>query len=61
MADYQVTYWKDIPTMVSAREGRNRTKAELSPRFMVAVDEAAMRLNLVGSDAYMEAWRRSEW
>jgi len=61
MAEYQVTYWKDIPTMVSAREGRNRTKAELSPRFMVAVDEAAMRLNLVGSDAYMEAWRRSEW
>jgi 5-methyltetrahydrofolate--homocysteine methyltransferase len=61
MAEYQITYWKDIPTMVTAREGRTRTKTELSPRFMVAVDEAAMRLNLIGSDAYMEAWRRSEW
>lgn len=61
MAEYQITYWKEIPTMVSAREGRTRTKAELPPRFLVAVDEAAMRLNLVGSDEYMEAWRRSEW
>lgn len=61
MAEYQITYWKEIPTMVSAREGRTRTKVELPPRFMVAVDEAAMRLNLVGSDAYMEAWRRDEW
>ena len=28
---------------------------------MVAVDEAAMRLNLIGSDAYMEQWRRGDW
>ncbi len=61
MAEYQITYWKDLPTMVSAREGRTRTKVELPPRFMVAVDEAAMRLNLVGGDQYMEAWRRDEW
>lgn len=61
MAEYQITYWKDLPTMVAAREGRTRARFELPPRFMVAVDEAAMRLNMVGSDAYMEGWRRTEW
>lgn len=62
MAEYQITYWRDIPTMVTAREGRRNTaKVELAPRFLVAVDEAAMRLGLVGSDAYMEEWRKGEW
>ena len=62
MADYQITYWRDIPTMVTAREGRRNTaKAELAPPFLVAVDEAAMRLGLTGSDAYMEQWRKGEW
>lgn len=62
MAEYQITYWKDIPSMVSAREGRReRAKAELSERFQVAIDEAAMRAGLIGTDAYLEQWRRGEW
>ncbi len=43
MAEHQITHWKNIPSMVSAREGRReRAKAELSERFQVAIDEAAM-------------------
>jgi len=62
MAEYQITYWKNIPSMVSAREGRrDRAKAELSERFQVAIDEAAMRSGLIGTDAYLEQWRRDEW
>ena len=62
MAEYQITYWKEIPSMVSAREGRReRAKAELSERFQVAIDEAAMRAGLIGTDAYLEQWRRDEW
>ena len=62
MAEYQITYWRDIPSMVTAREGRrNRSKVELPARFQVAIDEAAMRLNMVGTDAYLEEWRRSPW
>ena len=62
MAEYQITYWKEIPSMVSAREGRrDRAKAELSERFQVAIDEAAMRSGLIGTDAYLEQWRRGEW
>lgn len=62
MAEYQITYWRDIPSMVTAREGRRNTfKVELPARFQVAIDEAAMRLNLTGTDAYIEEWRRGSW
>ena len=62
MAEYQITYWKNIPSMVSAREGRrDRAKVELNERFQVAIDEAAMRAGLIGTDAYLEQWRRDEW
>ena len=62
MAEFQITYWRTIPSMVTAREGRRNTaKVELSQRFQLAIDEAAMRLNLTGTDAYLEAWRRDPW
>lgn len=62
MAEYQITYWRNLPAMVTAREGRrNKAKVELPPRFQVAIDEAAMRLNMIGTDAYLEQWQRSEW
>lgn len=48
--------------MVTAREGRrNKAKIELPQRFQVAIDEAAMRANLIGTDAYLEEWRRDPW
>lgn len=62
MAEYQITYWQNIPSMVSAREGRReRAKAELGERFQQAIDEAAMRAGLIGTDAYLEQWRRGDW
>lgn len=62
MAEYQITYWKDIPSMVTAREGRReRAKVELGQRFQIAIDDAAMRAGLIGTDAYLDQWRRDEW
>lgn len=62
MAEYQITYWREIPSMVTAREGRrNKSTKELAKRFMVAIDEAAMRANLTGTDAYLEEWHKGEW
>ncbi len=60
MADYTILYWQDIPSMVEAREGRAKTKVQLSDRFQVLIDAVAMRKNLVGTDAYIEQWRRGE-
>ena len=62
MAEYRITYWRNIPSMINARAGRrDRGKAELSQRFQVAIDEAAIRSGVVGTDEYLQLWRRSEW
>ncbi len=61
MAEYQITYWRDLPSLVVAREGDVQAKAQLDPRFQEAIDEAAMRLGATDSDAYLEGWRQSEW
>lgn len=61
MAEYQITLWRDIPSMVAAREGDDVTKIQLAARFQEAIDEAAMRLGDVGSDDYLAGWTRSDW
>jgi hypothetical protein len=61
VTDYQVTYWRDLPSLVVAREADNVTKSPLPPRFQEAIDEAAMRLGDTGSEAYLAGWRRTEW
>ena len=61
MAEFRVTYWRDLPSLVTARDGGHTAKASLDPRFMIAIDEAAMRLGATDSDAYLEGWRQGEW
>ena len=61
MTEFRVTYWRDLPSLVTARAGEHTAKAALDARFMVAIDEAAMRLGATDSDAYLEGWRQSEW
>ena len=58
MAELTVIWWRDIPAQVTAKEGRTRAARELSPRFQEAIDSAAMRAGLIGTDAYLEEWRR---
>lgn len=61
MAEYQVTYWRDLPSMVAARDDAGQTKVPLPQRFMEAIDEAAMRLGETSSDDYLAGWTRGEW
>ena len=58
MAELTVIWWRDIPAQVTAKEGRARAASELPPRFQEAIDAAAMRAGLIGTDAYLEEWRR---
>ena len=58
-----VVYWRDIPAQVVARTGAGRRGAArraLSGRFQEAIDRAAMRAGLAGSDDYLGEWRRGE-
>ncbi len=56
-----MTSWRDLPSLVVAREGDQVTKSPLAPRFQEAIDEAAMRLGDTGSDDYLSGWTRSAW
>ncbi len=61
MTEYQVTRWRDLPSMVAARAGHETVKAQLAPRFQEAIDEAAMRLGDTGTDDYLAGWERTPW
>ena len=36
MTDYQVTSWRDLPSLVVVRDGDSTTKTPLAPRFQEA-------------------------
>lgn len=59
MAQLTIVFWRDIPAQVIAKAGRKSAKVQLSERFEKAIDRAAMRAKLTGTDAYLEHWRRS--
>lgn len=61
MAEVQITRWREIPSMVTARDGDDVVKVQLSARFQEAIDEAAMRLDAADADAYLEGWSRDPW
>lgn len=51
-------FWRDIPSHVIYKNGREKTKKQLNPKFAIAIDRAAMRAGKGSSDAYMSEWRR---
>ena len=58
MAKLTIVMWRDIPARVIVKQGRNSAKRPLEERFEKAVDKAAMRAGLYGSDGYLSEWRR---
>ncbi len=57
----QIVYWRDIPAQVKVKAGRQRSGRPLSSRFIVAIDETAMRAGLTNSDDYLAQWHNGEW
>ena len=60
MARLTVVSWRDIPSHVLVRRGRDSARAQLSPRFQQAILRAALRAGKGKSDAYIAEWQRSE-
>ena len=58
MPELTVIFWRGIPAQVTAGKGRAAARTQLSERFQEAIDAAAMRAGLIGTDAYLEEWRR---
>ncbi len=58
MPELTVISWRAIPAQVTAGKGRGAARVQLSDRFQEAIDAAAMRAGLIGTDTYLEQWRR---
>lgn len=62
MAEYRITSWREIPSMVSARgDAGEVVKVPLPDRFQEAIDELAMRTGAAGSDDYLAGWEQGDW
>jgi hypothetical protein len=57
-AELTVIWWRDIPAQVTAQSGRERSRVQLSDRFQEAIDTAATRVGLIGTDEYMGEWHK---
>jgi hypothetical protein len=57
-AELTVIRWRDIPAQVVAKAGRGTERVQLSSRFQEAIDMAATRIGLIGTDDYLAEWRR---
>ena len=54
----EVIRWRDIPAQVMGTAGRDRHRVELSGRFQEAIDRAATRAGMTGTDDYLAEWRK---
>ena len=59
MAEVTIVYWRDIPAQVLSGRGRRAIKRVLPERFEQAIDRAAMRAGLAGTDDYLAEWRKA--
>lgn len=60
MAKLILISWRDIPSQIVVKQGREAAKVQLSHRFQEAIDRAAMRAGKASSDAYLADWKRSD-
>jgi hypothetical protein len=56
MATVRITYWRDIPMLVTARDGGDEVSVPLGPAFQDLIDRVAMQDGLAGEDAYLAEW-----
>ena len=56
MAEYQVLYWREIPSLVKATDGTSEASVRLPQRFHDAIDDAAMQAGATDTEAYLAGW-----
>jgi hypothetical protein len=56
MAEYQVLYWRDIPSLVKATDATAEVSARLPQQFQDVIDDAAMRAGATDTEAYLAHW-----
>ena len=56
LANYQVMYWKHIPSQVKAWDQSGEVKRMLPGYFQAAIDAFAMKEGSTDMDAYLDGW-----
>jgi hypothetical protein len=56
VAEYQVLFWRHIPSMVMVRGDGREVQARMPQRYQDAIDEAAVAQGATDGDAYLEGW-----
>jgi|TARA_B110000444_G_C18430583_1_gene406621 hypothetical protein len=59
MAKFTILNWQDLPSLVEATDEDGSHKIQLSQRFQALIDHVAMESGLMGSDAYLDAWNKT--
>lgn len=59
MAELITIWWRDIPAQVTARTKRQKASVQLSDRFQIAIDKAAVAAGRRTTDEYLAEWRRT--
>ena len=60
MPDVTIVYWRDMPAQVIVGKGRRGAKAVLPERFEQAIDRAAMKSGVTGTDSYLNGFRKAD-
>jgi hypothetical protein len=60
MTDVTIVYWRDMPAQVIVGKGRRGVKRPLPERFEQAIDRAAMKSGMAGTDQYLSEWRKAD-
>ncbi len=56
MAQYQVLYWREIPSLVKATDATTEESVRLPQRFSDAIDDTAMQAGATDTEAYLAGW-----
>jgi len=60
VATYRIVAWRGVPASVEVSDATESVTRQLSERFQMLIDSAAMQLGIHESDAYIEQWTRGE-
>lgn len=60
MENLVIVYWRDIPAQIIVGRGRRAARHPLSERFEQAIDRAAMKAGMAGTDDYLGEWRKGD-
>jgi hypothetical protein len=59
MAQLITIWWRAIPAQVTVRDGRRKASVQLTDRFQIAIDRAAVRAGKETTDEYLAEWHRT--